>query len=263
MTAAFCAAATSTDTSAGISSRCCGGGCASPGRRCCSCSPDTAPTRWRSVSRSCSGLKFELDIDPLICRRTSPTRGRPARRPSWRSNWRSGTAAACTRISPSSAPTTTSRYSRSRRWRRSSTRAPGRARSPRSSIGCPNIPASIQARYSAPFIVNGGEYRFALELYVGTATLLIDGVKRNTNGREAVQLGPGLHQLEVNGAIRADGGRARHPLAVERPGYRQPPGADAVLPHRAAGPELRRRRGPGAVRRHRPRRAARLSDSIG
>jgi len=59
-------------------------------------------------------------------------------------------------------------------------------------------PASIQAHYSAPFTVDGGEYRFLMELYVGTAQLLIDGVKRNTTGREAVPLSAGLHQLEVN-----------------------------------------------------------------
>jgi hypothetical protein len=61
----------------------------------------------------------------------------------------------------------------------------------------PKPPTAILARYEAPFTVQGGEYRFALEMYVGSGELIIDGVRRDSDGRVPVPLAEGLHQLLV------------------------------------------------------------------
>jgi hypothetical protein len=62
-------------------------------------------------------------------------------------------------------------------------------------------PASgIRAHYTTPFaITTGGDYRFSLETYAGSAELFIDGVKRDANAQTPARLEPGLHDLDVTG----------------------------------------------------------------
>lgn len=61
-------------------------------------------------------------------------------------------------------------------------------------------PTRMTVRIAAPFtIAAGGDYRFALDTYGGSATLLIDGQRRDGHGYAAAPLAAGEHQLVVEG----------------------------------------------------------------
>lgn len=61
-------------------------------------------------------------------------------------------------------------------------------------------PTRMTVRIAAPItITTGGEYRFSLDTYGGSATLLIDGQRRDGHGFSPAPLTPGVHQLVVEG----------------------------------------------------------------
>ena len=61
-------------------------------------------------------------------------------------------------------------------------------------------PNRMTVRITAPItIAAGGEYRFALDTYGGSATLLIDGQRRDGHGFTGSVLTAGVHQLVVEG----------------------------------------------------------------
>ncbi|MFN8643669.1 MAG: hypothetical protein U0802_19165, partial [Candidatus Binatia bacterium] len=61
-------------------------------------------------------------------------------------------------------------------------------------------PTRLTARIAAPIVITtGGEYRFALDTYGGSATLLIDGQRVDGHGFTPVALAAGTHQLLVEG----------------------------------------------------------------
>jgi hypothetical protein len=61
-------------------------------------------------------------------------------------------------------------------------------------------PNRMTVRIAAPItIASGGEYRFALDTYGGSATLHIDGQRRDGHGFTGAQLTAGVHQLVVEG----------------------------------------------------------------
>ena len=62
------------------------------------------------------------------------------------------------------------------------------------------VPTRMGVRIAAPItIATGGEYRFALDTYGGSATLLIDGQRRDGHGFTAANLTAGVHELVVEG----------------------------------------------------------------
>jgi hypothetical protein len=61
-------------------------------------------------------------------------------------------------------------------------------------------PTRLAMRVAAPITVTaGGDYRFALDTYGGTATLLVDGQRVDGSGFTPVTLAPGVHDLVVEG----------------------------------------------------------------
>ena len=120
-------------------------------------------------------------------------------------------------------------------------------------VQVPRLLASrLSVRIAAPItITTGGEYRFALDTYSGTATLLIDGQRRDGQGVTPATLTPGQHEFVVEGQfslITPSIGSLKVPTRGRQ--------AAAALPHRRAGGGLSLQGGSGwcAVRRYSSRR---------